>query len=36
MKRLFTLLIITVMVVIAWAQPTAVKNRAFYEGISYS
>ena len=36
MKRFFTLLIITVMAVIAWAQPTAVKNRAFYEGISYS
>ncbi len=36
MKRLFTSLIITVMAVVAWAQPTAVKNRAFFEGISYS
>ena len=36
MKRLFTSLIITVMAVVAWAQPTAVKNRAFFEGISYN
>lgn len=36
MKRLSTLLLLTVAVVAAWAQPTAVKNRAFFEGISYS
>lgn len=36
MKRFFTLLTLTVTAVIAWAQPTAVKNRAFFEGISYS
>ena len=36
MKRLFTSLIITACAVIAWAQPTAVKNRVFFEGISYS
>ncbi len=36
MKRFFTLLTLTVTAVIAWAQPTAVKNRAFFEGISYN
>ncbi len=35
MKRLSTLLLLTVAVVAAWAQPTAVKNRAFFEGITY-
>lgn len=35
MKRLSTLLLFTVAVVAAWAQPTAVKNRAFFEGITY-
>lgn len=36
MKRFFTSLMITALAVIAWAQPTAVKNRAFFEGISYN
>ena len=35
MKRLSTLLLLTVAVVAAWAQHTAVKNRAFFEGITY-
>ena len=36
MKRLFSLLLLSIMMVAAWAQPTAIKNRDFFEGISYS
>ena len=35
MKRLFGLLILCLLAVTSWAQPTAVKNRAFFEGITY-
>ena len=36
MKRLFYSLFLCMLAVTAMAQPTAIKNRAFYEGISYS
>jgi len=36
MKRFFYLLFLFMLAVTAMAQPTAVKNRAFFEGITYS
>lgn len=36
MKRFFYSLFLCMLTVTAMAQPTAIKNRAFYEGISYS
>ena len=36
MKRFFYSLFLCMLAVTAMAQPTAIKNRAFYEGISYS